>query len=147
MYTLPGCVYCEMARRRLRRKSVAFSEQPVERLAHRRETLMERTGGWTAPQIVIGARPIGGADALARLDRAGVLDELLAGARFPRAVVRRRLAPGRALRWMLRTPSGRAGGPWAVRVEVLDEDGRRLERRPAPTLEAAVRVASELNAG
>ena len=146
VYTLAGCLHCSNARRRLRRRGIAFSEQPVEVLPHGRRTLLERTGGATAPQIVIGERAIGGADALARLDRSGALDGLVHGKRFPRAVVRQRLAPGRVLRWLLSAPFGGACGPRSISVDIVDERGRRLERRPAATREAAEVLTASLNA-
>ena len=40
--------------------------------------LIDLTGGWTVPQILIDDRPIGGYTELVRLDRDGRLDELLA---------------------------------------------------------------------
>ncbi len=146
VYTLTGCVHCSSARRRLRRSGIAFAEQPVEVLEHGRRTLMERTGGSTAPQIVIGQRAIGGAADLARLDRSGALHGLVRGQRFPRAVVRRRLTPGRVIQWMLSAPFGGACGPRRITVDVVDEHGRRLERRPAATHEAAELMAAALNA-
>ncbi len=146
VYTLSGCVHCANARRRLRRRGVPFAEQPVELLPHGRRTLLERTGGATAPQIVIGERAIGGADALARLDRSGALDGLLRRQPFPRAVVRNRLAPGSAVRWLLSAPFGGACGPRTISVDIVDEHGRRLERRPVATPEAADALAAALNA-
>jgi glutaredoxin 3 len=145
VYTLAGCLHCANARRRLRRNGIQFSELRVESLPGGRETLLERTGGWTAPQIVIGTRAIGGADALARLDRSGALGGLVRGQRFPRAVVRRRLAPGRILRWLLSAPFGGACGPHRISVDIVDERGSRLERRPAGTLVAAELLAASLN--
>ena len=146
LYTLAGCVHCTNARRRLRRRGIPFAEQPVELLPHGRRTLLERTGGSTAPQIVIGERAVGGADALARLDRSGALDGLLDGQRFPCAVVRNRLAPGSALRWLLSAPFGGDCGPRSVSIDIVDEYGRRLERRPVATLAAAESLAAALNA-
>ena len=43
-----------------------------------RQTVLDATGGWTVPQILIDGRPIGGYTELWRLDREGCLDELLA---------------------------------------------------------------------
>lgn len=146
VYTLAGCLHCSNARRRLRRRGIAFSEQRVELLPQGRRTLLERTGGATAPQIVIGERAIGGADALARLDRSGALDGLVHGQRFPRAVVRQRLAPGSVLRWLLSAPFGGACGPRSISVDIVDERGRRLERRPVATREAAEVLTAALNA-
>jgi len=38
--------------------------------------LLDLTGGWTVPQILVDDRPIGGSTELWRLDRDGRLDEL-----------------------------------------------------------------------
>lgn len=78
MYTLRGCPHCFRARVLLWRKGVAYREIRSGELEHGRRTLMELTGGSTYPQIVIGERCIGGAADLARLQRAGELDPLLA---------------------------------------------------------------------
>jgi glutaredoxin 3 len=43
-----------------------------------RQKLLELTGGWTVPQILIDGRPIGGYTELWRLDKSGKLDEELA---------------------------------------------------------------------
>ena len=40
-----------------------------------RQKLLELTGGWTVPQILIDGEPIGGYTELWRLDRAGALDD------------------------------------------------------------------------
>jgi glutaredoxin 3 len=40
--------------------------------------LLDLTGGWTVPQILVDGRPIGGYDELRLLDRDGRLDALLA---------------------------------------------------------------------
>ena len=40
--------------------------------------LMDLTGGWTVPQILIDGRPIGGYAELWALERSGALDEAMA---------------------------------------------------------------------
>lgn len=80
MYTLRGCPHCIRARVLLWRKRVEYREIRSGELEHGRRTLMELTGGWTYPQIVIGDDCIGGAAELAGLQRAGELDRLLEGA-------------------------------------------------------------------
>ncbi len=79
MYTLRGCPHCFRARMLLRRKAVAYREIRSGELEHGRRTLMQLTGGWTFPQVVIGDHCVGGAAELAGLQRAGELDRLLAG--------------------------------------------------------------------
>jgi glutaredoxin 3 len=43
-----------------------------------RQRLLELTGSWTVPQILIDGRPIGGYTELWQLDRSGELDKLSA---------------------------------------------------------------------
>jgi glutaredoxin 3 len=78
MYTTPWCGYCRRARALLDAKGVPYEEIDLDDDPAFRQTLNERTGGWTVPQIVIDGRPIGGYAELWRLDRDGRLDELLA---------------------------------------------------------------------
>jgi glutaredoxin 3 len=79
MYTLRGCPHCLRARLLLWRKGVAYRAIRSGELEHGRQTLAELTGGSTYPQIVIGEQCVGGAAELARLQRSGELDRLLAG--------------------------------------------------------------------
>jgi glutaredoxin 3 len=78
MYTTPWCGYCRRAKALLDAKGIPYEEIDLDDDPAFRQTLNERTGGWTVPQIVIGDRPIGGYAELWRLDRDGRLDELLA---------------------------------------------------------------------
>ena len=79
MYTTRWCGYCVRAKtllesqrdRRTRRSSSTTTREF-------RQTLLELTGGWTVPQILIDGRPIGGYTELWHLDRSGELDEQLA---------------------------------------------------------------------
>lgn len=78
VYTLPGCVHCFRATRRLRRKGIVFEEIKAGRdVAGVRADLRARFGAGTFPQIVIGDRHIGGADQLVALDKSGELGDLL----------------------------------------------------------------------
>lgn len=82
MYCTGYCPYCTMAERLLASKGVQEIDKiRVDLEPHRRVEMMERTQRRTVPQIYIDGRHIGGYDDLAELDRAGELDELLAGAR------------------------------------------------------------------
>jgi glutaredoxin 3 len=78
MYTTTWCGYCRRAKELLERRRVAYDEIPLDDDQRFRQTLLDRTGGWTVPQIVIDGRPIGGYQELARLDRDGRLERLLA---------------------------------------------------------------------
>ncbi len=78
IYTLPGCLHCFRARRRLRRRGVDFEEIKAGRdVEGARADLRARFGAGTFPQIVIGDRHIGGADQLVALAKSGELDALL----------------------------------------------------------------------
>jgi glutaredoxin 3 len=78
MYTTAWCGYCVRAKALLDARGISYEEIDLGDDPEFRTTLNELTGGWTVPQILIGDRPIGGYTELWRLDRDGVLDELLA---------------------------------------------------------------------
>jgi glutaredoxin 3 len=78
IYTTRWCGYCIRAKVLLDGKSLTYEEIPLDDDPHFRRTLMEVTGGWTVPQIVIDGEPIGGYAELWRLDKTGELDKRLA---------------------------------------------------------------------
>lgn len=78
IYTTPTCGYCAMAKRLLQTKVAGFTEIDVSRNPAARQTMEERAGRYTVPQIWIGDRHVGGCDDLYALDNAGKLDSLLA---------------------------------------------------------------------
>jgi glutaredoxin 3 len=80
MYTTSWCGYCVRAKALLESKGIEYEEVQLDGDREFRARLLELTGGWTVPQIVIGGRPIGGYAELRRLDRDGRLDELLPAA-------------------------------------------------------------------
>ena len=73
MYTTAVCPYCVQAKRILKAKGVdAITEVRVDLEPQARQTMMERTGRRTVPQIFIGTTHVGGCDDLIALDaRAG----------------------------------------------------------------------------
>ena len=75
MYTTSWCGYCVAARRYLDELGVPYEEVPVDDDPGFRQRLLETTGSWTVPQIVIDGTPVGGYSELRRLDRAR-LEEL-----------------------------------------------------------------------
>lgn len=80
MYCTEVCPYCVRAEQLLQRKGVTEIEKiRVDLQPELRVAMTEKTGRRTVPQIYIGDRHVGGYDDLAALDRAGELDELLAG--------------------------------------------------------------------
>jgi glutaredoxin 3 len=78
MYTTTWCGYCVRAKALLDAKGVDFQEINLDDDRDFRRKLLELTGGWTVPQILIDGRPIGGYTELWRLDKTGQLDEQLA---------------------------------------------------------------------
>ncbi len=80
IYTTSSCPYCHAAKALLKRKNAAFNEIDVTSdPAKRAEMTKKANGGYTVPQIWIGATHVGGCDDLHALDHAGKLDPLLAG--------------------------------------------------------------------
>ncbi|HET7555505.1 MAG TPA: glutaredoxin domain-containing protein [Gaiellaceae bacterium] len=78
MYTTHWCGYCVRAKTLLESRGIAYEEVSLDDDPDFRRRLMELTGGWTVPQIVIDGRPIGGYTELWQLDRSGELERLAA---------------------------------------------------------------------
>ena len=75
MYTTTWCGYCVRAKALLDGRGIPYEEIELDDDDPAfRQKLMELTGGWTVPQIVIDGRPIGGYVELWRLDRDGRLE-------------------------------------------------------------------------
>lgn len=79
LYATAWCPFCVRAKQLLADKHAEVDEIDVDREPARRREMMERSGQRTVPQIWIGDRHIGGCDELYALQRAGKLDDLLAG--------------------------------------------------------------------
>ena len=78
IYTKFGCGYCYRAKTLLEGKGIAFDEYDITLGGPKRDEMLERVpGAVTVPQILIDGKPVGGADDLAALDRAGKLDAML----------------------------------------------------------------------
>jgi glutaredoxin 3 len=78
MYTTRWCGYCVRAKTLLDARGLEYEEILLDDDPHFRRTLMDLTGGWTVPQILIDGSPIGGYTELWRLDKTGRLSELAA---------------------------------------------------------------------
>jgi glutaredoxin 3 len=80
MYTTQVCPYCLRAKALLKQRGVEQIDEiridldPVER-----QTMMDKTGRRTVPQIFIGDTHVGGCDDLIALDQRGALMPLLNG--------------------------------------------------------------------
>ena len=77
MYTTRWCGYCVRAKTLLESRGIPFEEISLDDDPGFRRRLVELTGGWTVPQIVVDGRPIGGYTELWQLDRSGELARLL----------------------------------------------------------------------
>ncbi|MGI8412630.1 MAG: glutaredoxin domain-containing protein [Solirubrobacteraceae bacterium] len=126
VYTLPGCPHCVRARSLLKRRGLAFREIDGTQTPDFRARLADLTGGFTVPQIVIDGTPIGGADRLARLDRAGVLAAIADHEAFPIARERRRTSPRLLARWAGARLRGRRDVSPVKRVQVRPDRAGRV---------------------
>jgi len=73
IYTTEWCGYCVRAKALLDASGIEYEEISLDGDPHFRRTLMDLTGGWTVPQILVDGRPIGGYAELYRLERSGRL--------------------------------------------------------------------------
>ena len=78
LYTTRWCGYCVRAKALLDGKGLDYEEIQLDDDPAFRQHLLDATGGWTVPQIVIDGDPIGGYAELWRLDNDGRLDARLA---------------------------------------------------------------------
>jgi glutaredoxin 3 len=78
VYTTRWCGYCVRAKALLDSRGVAYEEIVLDDDPRFRQHLLELTGGWTVPQVVVDGRPIGGYTELWQLDRSGELEKLAA---------------------------------------------------------------------
>ncbi|MGE0026327.1 MAG: glutaredoxin 3 [Thermoleophilia bacterium] len=78
IYTSDFCSYCTRAKNLLSKKGVDFEEVYLDRSdMQSRMDLVQLTGRYTVPQILIDDRPVGGYDEIKALDDQGRLDPLL----------------------------------------------------------------------
>jgi glutaredoxin 3 len=77
MYTTAWCGYCVRAKALLDSRGIDYDEISLDGDAHFRQKLLDLTGGWTVPQILVDGKPIGGYTELWRLDKNGRLAEQL----------------------------------------------------------------------
>ena len=78
MYSTGYCPYCVRAEMLLKQRGVTQIEKiRIDLDPEQRQSMMERTGRRTVPQIFIGERHVGGYDELTALDRSGELLQLL----------------------------------------------------------------------
>jgi glutaredoxin 3 len=77
IYTTRWCGYCSRAKSLLDARHVSYEEIAVDGDPSFRAKLLDLTGNWTVPQVLVDGRPIGGYTELVRLDREGRLERVL----------------------------------------------------------------------
>ncbi len=78
LYTTAWCGFCIRAKALLEEHGLPYEEIRIDDDPSFRDRLLELTGRWTVPQILIDGKPIGGYTELRELERRGVLDGLAA---------------------------------------------------------------------
>jgi glutaredoxin 3 len=78
VYTTRFCGYCTAAKGLLAKRGIDYEEVDVSSADEVRRWLLDVTGARTVPQIFIDDAPVGGYQELAKLDRSGELQNLLA---------------------------------------------------------------------
>jgi glutaredoxin 3 len=77
LYTTEHCPFCTSAKKLLAKREIEYTEINLARDPDGRDQLIEKTGMYTFPQIVIDGESIGGFQELLAADKAGRLPELL----------------------------------------------------------------------
>jgi glutaredoxin 3 len=77
IYTTRFCPFCVRAKGLLNKKSVAFTEIPVDGDAALRREMTAKAGRTSVPQIWIGETHVGGCDELYAAERSGQLNKWL----------------------------------------------------------------------
>jgi glutaredoxin 3 len=80
LYTTENCSKCVGAKALLMKRGIAYEEINLAKDPDGRTELMERTGMFTFPQIVVEGETIGGFEDLIAADRQGRLKHLTAAA-------------------------------------------------------------------
>jgi glutaredoxin 3 len=76
VYTTAWCGFCERAKALLDERAIPYEEVGVGDDPAFRAKLLDLTGRWTVPQIIIDGKPVGGYVELRELDRHGFLDDV-----------------------------------------------------------------------
>jgi glutaredoxin 3 len=76
VYSRSYCGFCSMAMRLLDERGIAYEVRDATARPEVRAEMMQRTNGFTFPQVVIDDRPIGGFRELHQLDQSGALERM-----------------------------------------------------------------------
>jgi glutaredoxin 3 len=74
VYTTRWCACCVRAKALLDSRGLDYEEISLDNDPSFRQRLLDLTGAWTVPQILIDGHPIGGYTELWQLDRRGELE-------------------------------------------------------------------------
>ncbi len=77
VYSTTWCPWCDRAKALLKARGIAYDSINIDEEPNFRQKLLDLTGGYTVPQIVIGEKPIGGFQQLRALDASGELGKLI----------------------------------------------------------------------
>ena len=77
LYTTPTCPFCLRAKSLLKRLDLEFTDYDVSFDSALQKEMVERSGGFTVPQIFIDNASVGGSDELVALWRSGKLSALV----------------------------------------------------------------------
>ncbi|MEA2323038.1 MAG: glutaredoxin 3 [Solirubrobacteraceae bacterium] len=80
VYSTDPCSFCVRAKELLARRGYAFEEINLSKDPAGRATLVDKTGMYSFPQIVINGEVLGGFRELVQADTSGRLEELAAAA-------------------------------------------------------------------
>lgn len=78
IYTTAWCGFCLRAKALLEEHGLPYEEIRIDDDPSFRDRLLELTGRWTVPQILIDGKPIGGYTELRELERRGALEGVAA---------------------------------------------------------------------
>ena len=78
VYSTDACPYCIQAKRLLDKRGIPYEEINLARDPDGRDQLVEKTGMFTFPQVLVDDELIGGYTETVAADKSGRLQELLA---------------------------------------------------------------------
>lgn len=77
IYSTLICPYCNAAKQLLKSKNLKYKEIRIDQNPEERQSMIEKSGRTSVPQIFINGHHVGGFDDLNAASRSGELDKLL----------------------------------------------------------------------